>query len=89
MGAQQTRYSDECKAMIVAFYRNVKTSSAIMSEQGLGKTALDKWVNARREITVETETMTALDSKKFKNRIRKWEEENDILQKARIIFAKR
>lgn len=89
MGAKQTRYSDEFKAMIVELYRNGKTPSEIMSEYGLGKTALYKWVNERREITVENETMTALDIKKFKNRIRELEEENEILKKAMTIFAKR
>jgi len=89
MGAKQTRYSDEFKAMIVELYRKGKTPSEIMSEYGLGKTALYKWVNERREITVENETMTALDIKKFKNRIRELEEENEILKKAMTIFAKR
>ncbi|MFX4300913.1 transposase [Alicyclobacillus tolerans] len=42
MGAKQTRYSDEFKAMIVELYRKGKTPSEIMSEYGLGKTALYK-----------------------------------------------
>jgi len=89
MGAKQTRYSDELKVMIVELYRKGKTPSEIMSEYGLGKTALYKWVNERKEITVENDTLTALDIKKFKNRIRELEEENEILKKAMTIFAKR
>jgi len=38
---------------------------------------------------VENDTLTALDIKKFKNRIRELEEENEILKKAMTIFAKR
>ena len=89
MGTKQTRYTDEFKAMIVELYRKGKTPSEIMGEYGLGKTALYKWVNERREITVEQETVTALDIKKFKTRIRELEEENDILKKVMTIFAKK
>ena len=89
MGTKQTRYSDEFKSMIVQLYRKGKTPSEIMSEYGLGKTALYKWIQDRKEITVEQETLTAVDIKKFKVRIRELEEENDILKKAMTIFAKK
>ncbi|MCI0184599.1 transposase [Sulfoacidibacillus ferrooxidans] len=89
MGAKQTRYSDECKAMIVELYRNGKTPSEITNEYGLCKMALYQWVNERKEITVENDTVTSLDIKTFKNRIRELEEENEILKKAMTIFAKR
>ena len=89
LGTKQTRYTEEFKSMIVDLYHTGKTPSEIMSEYGLGKTALYKWVNERKEISVENETMTALDIKKFKSRIRELEEENDILKKAMTIFAKR
>ncbi|WP_241716708.1 transposase [Sulfoacidibacillus ferrooxidans] len=89
MGTKQTRYTEECKSMIVDLYHTGKTPSEIMSEYGLGKTALYKWVQERKEISVEQETLTAMDVRKLKIRIRELEEENDILKKAMTIFAKK
>ena len=89
MGTKSTRYSEEFKTMIVELYRKGKPPTEIISEYGLGKSALYQWVSDRKEITVENETMTAIDIKKFKHRIRELEEQNDILKKAMTIFAKK
>jgi len=89
LGTKQTRYTEEFKSMIVELYHTGKTPSEIMSEYGLGKTALYKWVQERKEISVEQETLTAMDVRKLKIRIRELEEENDILKKAMTIFAKK
>lgn len=88
-GKQRARYSDEFKSMIVELYHNGKAASEIMSEYGLSKTALYKWVNERKEITVENEQVSALDVKILKAKIKELEAENDILKKAMTIFAKK
>ena len=89
MGTKSTRYSEAFKTMIVELYRQGKPPTEIISEQGLGKSALYPWVSDQKEITVENETMTAMDIKKFKHRIRELEKENDILKKAMTLFAKK
>jgi transposase len=89
MGTKQTRYSEEFKSMIVELYRKGKTASEIMSEYGLSKTALYKWVNEGKEIKVDDEQVSVAEVKKFKSRIKELEDENDILKKAMTIFAKR
>jgi transposase len=89
MGAKQTRYSEEFKSMIVELYRKGKTASEIMSEYGISKTALYKWVNEGKEIKVDDEQISVAEIKKFKSRIKELEDENDILKKAMTIFAKK
>lgn len=89
MGKKQARYTEEFKSMIIKLYREGKSPSEIMSEYGLSKTALYKWVNESKEITVENEQFSALEIKQFKARIKELEAENDILKKAMTIFAKK
>ncbi|AOZ91783.1 hypothetical protein PNBC_13155 [Paenibacillus crassostreae] len=86
MGTKQGRYSDEFKAMIVELHRKGKTASEIMSEYGLSKTAIYKWIN---EGNVDKEQISVVEVKKFNSRIKELEEENEILKKAMTIFAKR
>lgn len=89
MSGKQKRYSDEFKSMIIELYHNGKASSEIMNEYGLSKSALYKWINERKEITVEHEQVSALDVKMLKAKIKELEAENDILKKAMTIFAKK
>ncbi|WP_255404568.1 hypothetical protein [Thermoactinomyces sp. DSM 45892] len=48
-----------------------------------------KWANNAKEISVDHQSVTALEVKQFQARIRQLEMENDILKKAMTIFAKR
>lgn len=89
MGNKGNRYSDEFKSMILKLYRTGKPAAEIISEYGLSKTALHKWVNNNKEIKVEDEVLTALDIRKLKAEIKDLKEENDILKKAMTIFARK
>lgn len=89
MSGKQQRYTEEFKSMIMELYHKGKSPSEIISEYGLSKTAIYKWSNERKEITVENEQISALEIKKFKSRIKELEDENEILKKAMTIFAKK
>jgi len=89
MGNKGKRYSEEFKTMIAELYGTGKSASEIISEYGISKTALHSWVNDRKGIKVEQTTVSALDVKMLKAKIKDLEEENDILKKAMTIFAKR
>ena len=65
MGNKANRYSDEFKSMILKLYQAGKSVTEIISEYGLSKTALHKWVNNNKEIRVEDEVLTALDIRKL------------------------
>lgn len=73
--------------MIVELYRKGKAPLEIISEYGLNKTVLYQWIDDRKEVVVENETVTLADIKKFKARIGDLEEENNILKKAMTIFV--
>lgn len=89
MGNKGNRYSEEFKSMIVELYKKGKTVEEIIGEFGLSKTALHTWINNRKEIKVEEETLSVLDIKKLKAEIKELRDENDILKKAMTIFAKK
>ena len=89
MSSKSSRYSEEFKSMLVDFHRRGKTLSEIMSEYGLSKSALYKWINERKGIVVNDEQVSATDVIKLKTKIRELEMENDILKKAMTIFAKK
>lgn len=89
MGKQQNRYTDEFKNMIVELHGQGKTIQYLMSEYGLSKAALYKWIKERQEITVDQEQISALEVKLMKAKIKELEMENDILKKAMTIFAKK
>jgi len=63
MGNKGNRYSDEFKSMILKLYQTGKPVAEIISEYGLSKTALHKWVNNNKEIKVEDEVLTLKSSK--------------------------
>lgn len=75
--------------MIYSLYQNGKSQSELVSEYGLSKASVCKWINERKEIKVDDEKISALEVKKLKLKIKELEEENDILKKVMTIFAKK
>lgn len=60
-----------------------------MSEYGLSKATLYKWIKERQEITVDQEQISAFEVKLMITKTEELEKENDILKKAMTIFAKK
>ncbi|MFD2115827.1 transposase [Paenibacillus yanchengensis] len=89
MSKQQNRYNDEFKCMIVDLHCQEKTVQELMSEYGLSKATLYKWIKERQEIMVDQEQISDLEVKLMKAMIKELEMENDILKKAMTIFAKK
>lgn len=83
------QYSEEFKRNIVTLYRSGKATTEILREYGLSQSAFYKWVKKYGEIKIsETETITADEIQKMRQRMARLEEENIILKKAMAIFTK-
>jgi transposase len=83
------QYTEEFKKNIVGLHRSGKPASEIIREYGLSQSALYKWVKKYGEIKIsETETITADEIQKMRQRMARLEEENIILKKAMAIFTK-
>jgi transposase len=83
------QYTEEYKRNIVTLYRSGKSATEIIREYGLSQSALYKWIKKYGEIKIsETETITADEIQKMRQRMARLEEENIILKKAMAIFTK-
>ncbi|SDY12840.1 transposase [Thermoactinomyces sp. DSM 45892] len=82
-------YTQEFKETIVELYYNGKSGAEITREYDISRATIYKWANNAKEISVDHQSVTALEVKQFQARIRQLETENDILKKAMTIFAKR
>ena len=84
------RYDQEYKDMIVELFKSGMSLAELSSEYGIAKSTINGWVKDVKEIKVdENEVMTLKEVKALKKEMARIKEENEILKKARAIFATR
>ncbi|WP_425059096.1 hypothetical protein SCACP_37600 [Sporomusa carbonis] len=81
------KYTEEFKSMIVELYKSGKAPTEIMREYGLSSSTFYKWTNAKAELAVDGDTVTAEEVKQLKKQLAILATENEILKKAMAIFA--
>ena len=81
------KYTEEFKSMIVELYKSGKTPTEIMREYGLSSSTFYKWTNAKAELSVDGDAITAEEVKQLKKQLARLTTENEILKKAMAIFA--
>jgi len=81
------KYTEEFKSMIVELYKSGKSPTEIMREYGLSSSTFYKWTNAKAELAVDGDTITAEEVKQLKKQLQRLTTENEILKKAMAIFA--
>lgn len=85
-----TRYDDEFKQMIVNLYNSGKSITELMSEYGVAKATLYKWVNLYSPIEIANgDVTTNAEIIKLRKQLAETQEELEILKKAVAIFTKK
>jgi transposase len=70
------QYTEKFKRNIVTLYRSGKSAAEIIREYGLSQSVLYKWVKKYGEIKIsETETITAAEIQKMRQRMARLEED--------------
>lgn len=86
--AQRKQYSKDFKDMIVELYNSGKSSTEICQEYGIGQASLNRWVNERKDICVDSQTTLSLQEiKQIQRENARLRQEIDILKKAMTIFV--
>lgn len=83
------KFNDDFKQTIVDLYRSGKSVSDLSREYGITKVTIYSWIDNKKEITIDNESMSKEEVLKLRKRIAELEEENEILKKATAIFAKK
>lgn len=85
-----TRYDDEFKQMIVNLYNSGKSITELMSEYGVAKAILYKWINLYSPIEIANgDVTTNAEIIKLRKQLAETQEELEILKKAVAIFTKK
>lgn len=82
-------YNEEFKKTIVNLYKSGKSSGEIIKEFGISSSVFYKWIKKYSEIKLsDNESISVEDVKRLQKRVATLEEENLILKKTLIIFAR-
>lgn len=88
--ARSSRYDDEFKNMIVNLYRSGKSVTELISEYGISRAIVYRWVNLYSPIETSNGELTNNDEiRKLKKQLTEAMEENEILKKAVAIFREK
>lgn len=82
-------FTEDFKQTIIDLYNTGKPVAELSREYGVSEPTIYSWLNKKKEIKLDSSTITVEEIESMKKEILRLKEENEILKKATAIFARK